>query len=282
MVVGTVPQDQAVFLVIAIENLSFQVDSFLLLGNLSLELVPGQFTIIVGPNGAGKTTLLKCIDGEISPTAGAISIDGKALSKWDDLALARKRAVLPQHSTLDFPFTAEDVVLMGRIPHTTDEATNRLVTEQSLKKCDCESLLHRSYTSLSGGEQQRVQTARVFAQIWNEGSEDNRYLLLDEPVSALDLNHQYALMRNLKTFTEEENIGVICTLHNLNLAAQFAARTIVLDQGIIVADGQPSEVFTEETLSNVFNLDVTVSSHPEDPKIPLVIPRLDESVSSTK
>jgi len=263
---------------ISISNLSVSVNTHRLLNNLSLDFLPGQLTIIVGPNGAGKTTLLKCIDGGISPTTGEVTIDSDPLINWDNISLARIRAVLPQHSTLDFPFTVEDVVLMGRIPHSSNDATNRKIANQCLEKCDCKDLLHRSYTSLSGGEQQRVQTARVFSQIWSEDHAINRYLLLDEPVSALDLNHQYALMRNLKTFAESENTGVVCTLHNLNLAAQFATRTIVLDQGLIVADGRPVEVFTEETLSNVFNLDVTVSSHPEDPKVPLIIPQLGESV----
>ena len=264
---------------ISISKLSVTVNSHRLLDNISLDFQPGQFTIIVGPNGAGKTTLLKCIDGGIATTSGEIVIDGKPLVGWNNISLARKRAVLPQHSSLDFPFTVEDVVLMGRIPHSSNDATNRRVTRQCLEKCDCKDLLHRNYTSLSGGEQQRVQTARVFSQIWSEDQDVNRYLLLDEPVSALDLNHQYALMRNLKSYAETENTGIVCTLHNLNLAAQFAARTVVLDQGLIVADGLPSEVFTEETLSNVFNLDVTVSSHPEDSNVPLIIPKLGEAIS---
>jgi iron complex transport system ATP-binding protein len=262
---------------ISISRLSVSVNSHRILDKISLDFLPGQFTIIVGPNGAGKTTLLKCIDGGINATSGEVIIDGKPLVSWNNLSLARNRAVLPQHSSLDFPFTVEDVVLMGRIPHTSNDATNRKIIRQCLEQCDCRDLLHRSYTSLSGGEQQRVQTARVFSQIWSEEQDINRYLLLDEPVSALDLNHQYALMRNLNHYAESKNTGIICTLHNLNLAAQFADRTIVLDRGLVVADGPPSEVFTEETLSNVFNLDVTVSLHPENPKIPLIIPKLDET-----
>ena len=263
---------------ISISKLSVSVNSHRLLDEISLDFLPGQFTIIVGPNGAGKTTLLKCIDGGIAATSGEITIDGKPLLSWNNLSLARKRAVLPQHSSLDFPFTVEDVVLMGRIPHTSNDADNKRIILQCLEKCDCKDLLHRSYTSLSGGEQQRVQTARVFSQIWSEEQDINRYLLLDEPVSALDLNHQYALMRNLKSYAETESTGIVCTLHNLNLAAQFAARTVVLDRGLVVADGPPSEVFTEETLSNVFNLDVTVSSHPENSKVPLIIPKLGEAI----
>ncbi len=262
---------------ISIRNLSVNIDTHVLLGNITLEFLTGQLAVIVGPNGAGKTTLLKCIDGEIRPATGEITIDGESLAHWAEPALARRRAVLPQQSTLDFPFTAKDVVLMGRIPHDSGEAANLGIAETCLEICDCLDLLHRSYTTLSGGEQQRVQTARVFCQIWSENCVHNRYLLLDEPVSALDLNHQYALMCNLKRFAATENIGVICTLHNLNLAAQFAARTIVLDRGLIVADGHPAEVFTEETLSNVFNLDVTVAAHPEDTRIPLIIPRLAET-----
>ncbi len=262
---------------IEVSNLTVAINDNTLLSNISLGFNAGQLNVIVGPNGAGKTTLLKCIDGEIVPTSGNIQIDGKLLNHWSDLDLARMRGVLPQHSSLDFPFTVEDVVLMGRIPQPTSDGQNRDIAQQALEVCDCGELITRSYTSLSGGEQQRVQTARVFAQVWDKYGGLNRYLLLDEPVSALDLSHQYGLMKNLKNFAENQNIGIICTLHNLNLAAQFAARSIVLDRGLVVADGRPQDVFTEETLSNVFNLDVRVSGHPEDDRVPLIIPKLDGS-----
>lgn len=262
---------------ISIEALSVEIESHTLLGIQTLEFLPGEFTIIVGPNGAGKTTLLKCIDGEIAPSTGKIVLENRLINDWSELELAKMRAVLPQQSALDFPFTVEDVVLMGRIPHGTSDEVNKLAIKQSLELCDCHDLSSRSYVSLSGGEQQRVQTARIFAQIWQENCGKNRFLLLDEPVSALDLNHQYALMRNLKSFAENENIGVICTLHNLNLAAQFAERTVVLDKGVVVADGKPSDVFTEETLSNVFNLNVMISNHPQDLNVPLIIPKIGES-----
>jgi len=258
------------------DQLSVRIGPHVLLDNLSVEFSPGELVMVVGPNGAGKTTLLRCLDGELVPTEGGVEFAHKPISEWPQNDLARKRAVLPQHSTLDFPFTVNDVVLMGRMPHRTSDAENRMIVTRMLELCDCAQLSERSYTSLSGGEQQRVQTARVLAQIWDPQISPDRFLLLDEPASALDLSHQYALLRLLRYLSSKEKVGVVCTLHNLNLVAQFADRAIVIDQGMLVADGPPIDVFTEETLSNVFNLDVSVQPHPENDSIPLIIPKLSQ------
>ena len=257
-------------------KLSVRIGPHVLLDNLTVEFAPGELVMVVGPNGAGKTTLLRCLDGELAPTEGNIEFAHKLIGEWSHNDLARKRAVLPQQSTLDFPFTVNDVVLMGRIPHRTSDAENRMIATRVLALCDCAGLSGRSYTSLSGGEQQRVQMARVLAQIWDPQISPDRFLLLDEPASALDLSHQYALLRLLKHLSSKEKIGVVCTLHNLNLVTQFADRAIVIDRGMLVADGPPIDVFTEETLSNVFNLDVSVQPHPENDSIPLIIPRLSQ------
>ena len=264
------------------KNLSVRAGASVLLDNLTVEFAPGELVMVVGPNGAGKTTLLRCLDGELSPAQGGVELGRRPIGDWPRNQLARARAVLPQQSTLDFPFSVTDVVLMGRIPHAANDAEDRAIAARALDLCDCARLGERAYTSLSGGEQQRVQTARVLAQICAEhaaakpdtDTDTDRFLLLDEPASALDLSHQYALLRLLKTLSRNDRIGIICTLHNLNLVAQFADRAIVLDRGMLVADGAPMEVFTEETISNVFDLNVTITPHPDDPTIPLLIPRL--------
>ncbi len=248
-----------------------------LLHELSLDFPAHHLCMIVGPNGAGKTTLLRTLAGDITPTTGTIDLDGKSLADWSIRELALSRAVLPQHSSLDFPFSVLDVVLMGRLPHPTDGKTNREIAIEMLQCCDCHHLAERSFPTLSGGEQQRVQIARVLAQIWWEPASSNRYLLLDEPVSALDLSHQHQLLEQLRNLTRQKGLGVICTLHNLNLAAQFADRCLILDSGRVVADGMPAEVFTVETLRRVFGLDMWIQPHPQDSTIPLIVPKLTSS-----
>ncbi len=263
-------------------GISVRIGAHQLLDNFSAAFAPGELAMVVGPNGAGKTTLLRCLDGELTPSSGSVELSHRPISQWPRMELARRRAVLPQQSTLDFPFSVNDVVLMGRMPHPTTEAHNRVIAAEVLTWCDCTQLGERAYTSLSGGEQQRVQTARVLAQIYHspksldESSAPSsaRFLLLDEPASALDLSHQYALLRLLKRLSARDKIGIVCTLHNLNLVAQFADRAVVIDRGMLVADGAPIQVFTEETLSHVFNLDVAVRRHPDDDSIPLLVPRL--------
>lgn len=265
-------------------NLTVTAGATVLLDNLTVEFPRGELVMVVGPNGAGKTTLLRCLDGELTPARGEVELGARPLADWPREQLARARAVLPQRSTLDFPFSVTDVALLGRIPHATGDAEDRAIAARALAMCDCAGLGERAYTSLSGGEQQRVQTARVLAQIGADDSADaatdsggERYLLLDEPAAALDLSHQYALLQLLKNLSRRANIGIICTLHNLNLVAQFADRVIVLDRGMLVADGAPMEVFTEETVSHVFDLNVSLLPHPDDPAIPLLVPRLSQS-----
>ncbi len=254
-------------------SISVSMGGRLLLDNFSVDFHPGELAMVVGPNGAGKTTLLRCLDGELSPSGGGVELAGRAVQAWRRADLARHRAVLPQQSTLNFPFSGRDVALMGRMPHATTAAENHAIATRALGLCDCAHLAERAYTSLSGGEQQRVQTARALAQIIAPGAAP-RFLLLDEPVSALDLSHQYALLKTLKRLAVDDRLGVVCTLHNLNLAAQFADRAIIMERGLLVADGAPGEVFTEETISQVFDLEVSVQRHPDNPAIPLLIPKL--------
>lgn len=260
-----------------LQNLGVRIDQHVLLEHFSLDFRAGELCMVVGPNGAGKTTLLRCLDGEITPTTGDVRFQGMALDQWRVRDLARVRAVLPQYSNLDFPFSVRDVVLMGRMPHDTTRRTNLDIVDQALRRCDCLGLADRAFPTLSGGERQRTHTARVLTQIWESVPDFERFVLLDEPISALDLSHQYALLTLLKSLVHSQGIGVICTLHNLNLAAQFADRCLIIDQGRLVADGRPAEVFTEETLSNVFDLDIWLQTHPEDAKIPLIVPKLSAS-----
>ena len=257
-----------------LEQVSYSRSNHVLIHAMSVEFEFGALTMIAGPNGAGKTTLLRLLDGELQPNEGKVFFKGEPVNVWKIKDMARHRAVLPQQGSLDFPFTVYDVIEMGRVAYDSSEKENKRITEQVIDRCDCNALIDRPFTELSGGEQQRVQIARVLCQIWQQQPGDKRFLLLDEPVSALDLSHQYELLRLLKSLCREQGLGIICVLHNLNLAAQFADRCLLIDQGRVVADGLPSEVFTRETLSAVFDLDISIVPHPQNAQVPLVLPDL--------
>ncbi|MXZ79936.1 MAG: heme ABC transporter ATP-binding protein [Gammaproteobacteria bacterium] len=264
------------------QRLSVRIDSKIILENLDAEFQSGEFCAILGPNGAGKTSLLRALTGDLPLLDGSVRFAGRDLHEWPIRDIARVRGVLPQISSLDFPFTVRDVIEMGRFPHRSTKVYNRQVVEETAEKCDCAHLLDRSFLHLSGGEQQRVQIARVLAQIWDDDAAGPRFLLLDEPVSALDLSHQYRIMQMLYELTRKRDIGVVCVLHNLNLAAQSVNRCLILDEGRLIADGKPSEVFTEETISNVFDIDIWIRQHPENPEIPYLIPKLEGQAGQKK
>jgi len=226
----------------------------------------GEVVALVGPNGAGKSTVLAALSGDHPLSGGSVEIEGRPLDGWSSLALARRRAVLPQQHTVGFPFTARQVVQMGRAawartPRQDDD--ERLVAE-AFATCDVTHLADRPFPALSGGERARVALARVLAQ-------DTETLLLDEPTAALDLGHQEAVMQVVRRRADDGH-AVVVVLHDLGLAAAYADRICVLEQGRIVADGSPTEVLTEDLLGRVYQYPVTVTAHPET-GTPLVLPR---------
>ena len=167
------------------QGLSFSIAGFSLLRDIDLRVEPGKVTAIIGPNGAGKTSLLRLLTGEQRPTAGNIALSGRPLGDWSPTQLASVMAVLPQSSRLDFPFTAREVVMMGRIPHATGLVRDTAIVDAALAAVDGSYLDKRFYTHMSGGEKQRVQLARVLAQIWEPVTDHARVLILDEPTSSL-------------------------------------------------------------------------------------------------
>ena len=255
--------------------ISLQIGARILLDDFHAEFAPGKLSVITGANGAGKTTLLRCLDGELIPTRGRVTLERRALQEWPRMQLARRRAVLPQHSQLDFPFSALDVALLGRMPHQSGDKLNREIARRALALCDCAELAERAYTSLSGGERRRVQIARVLSQIFSPGVR-GRFLLLDEPAASLDVRHQYQLLQLLRQLSQA-GIGVVCSLHHLNLAAQFADRALLMKHGKLLAHGAPRMVFTKENIAHAFGVQVAVRAHPDAPQVPLIIPRLPRS-----
>ena len=232
----------------------------------SLAVAPGEVVAVLGPNGAGKSTLLAVLAGTLRPQQGEAALEGRALADWAPRALALRRAVLPQHSELAFGFAVLEVVLLGRSPHagTSSRAEDLAVAEACLAEAEVSHLAHRLYTTLSGGERQRVQLARVLAQIDFSQSDRHdrpRYLLLDEPTSSLDLAHQHATLRTGRR-AAERGIGVLAILHDLNLAAMYADRLVVLSRGSLAAEGTPDAVLTEDLVRDAFELPVHITRHP--------------------
>jgi iron complex transport system ATP-binding protein len=225
---------------------------------ISLELNPGEILAVLGPNGAGKSTLFRIISGEIKCKHGEIGYNGNDIYKLKSRELAEVRAVMPQHTLVNFPFTVQEVVELGLIS-TKAKDPSKLIREV-LEATNTTHLRDQVFNILSGGEKQRVQLARVLVQIW-ETKPFPRYLLLDEPTSSLDIAQQHAVLKILKTL-RSKNIGVLVILHELNLAAQYADKIALLKNGVIAKIGPVEEVLEEEILEHVFDHPIQLIANP--------------------
>ena len=240
-----------------------------LLRDISLALGPGRILGLTGPNGAGKSSLLRLIAGDIPLAAGHLQLAGKSREEWPRRLLARRLAYLPQLSLLNFPYTVEEVVTLGRMPHDTGLSIDAGILAQAMAATDISGLRGRLYPRLSGGEKQRVQLARVFSQIWDAGT--GGLLLLDEPTTALDLAHQQMVLGAVRDLAAS-GCAVVLAIHDLNLVAGLADSIAVLQQGRLAAYGSPREVFTEQLFRDIFAIEVLIQQHPERDQ-PLVISR---------
>jgi iron complex transport system ATP-binding protein len=247
--------------VIRLEKVSAAPWGSILLEDISLTLDAGRVLGIIGPNGAGKSTLLKAISGDFPIAEGNLTLQGRPHGAWQPQDLARNMAFLPQLSLLNFPYTVQEVVLLGRIPHNTGNAIDREVLDEVLAATDIESLRARLYTQLSGGEKQRVQLARIFAQVWDRDSLEGKLLLLDEPTAALDLNHQQQIAAVIAELAAR-GCATALVIHDVNVIAGIADQVLALRSGRQVAVGTPEQVLTESLFRDVFEVDVIVSDHP--------------------
>lgn len=253
-----------------VRNISYQVRNRKLLDGISFRANSGQLLAIVGANGAGKSTLLKLCTRELKAAAGEIRLRNKTIDTYSDKELSLFRAVLPQQNSVVFPFLVSELVLMGRYPHFNFHPSDHdyFVAEMALKKVGMWEFASRVFTTLSGGEQQRVQLARVLAQIWDVSQ---GILFLDEPTTGLDLLHQHHMLELAREFIAKGFCAVVI-LHDLNLAAQYADQIVMLRAGRIEAVGSPQDVITVENIKRVFNLNVWLIDHPEM-NYPMVIPQ---------
>lgn len=247
-----------------VENIEVRLGPTRALNGVSMSARPGEVVAVLGPNGSGKSTLMRVMSGELAPQQGRVLQDDRPLNAWPRRALAARRAVLPQSTAISFPFRALQVVLLGRSPHAgaSSQVDDLEIATLAMRETEVTHLADRVYPSLSGGEQQRVQMARVLAQIWPaEAGEGNRYLLLDEPTSSLDIAHQHTALATARRFAGR-GMGVVVVLHDLNLAAIYADRLCVLKAGRLLHDGAPWQVLTPDIVKSVFDLSVTPTRHP--------------------
>jgi len=231
-----------------------------LLKEVNCSVVPGELTVILGPNGAGKSTLLNCMIGAELAYDGVITLEGKPLSDWSVQNLSKRRAVVSQSVMLSFPFTALEVVHMGVHAEAVLRDTNAMCL-QALEQMGVMQCAHQSYLELSGGERQRVQIARALVQLKSSSTGATQYLFLDEPTSALDLHHQTQLMVQL-TIVAGSGMGIVCVLHDLQLAAQYADRLILLKNGRIVGEGSASTQITQAKIEDLYQVQNQVIPHP--------------------
>jgi iron complex transport system ATP-binding protein len=231
--------------------------------DITMDFAPGLLYVIVGPNGSGKSTFLKAFSGEWPVASGEIAYDGVALSLLDKTFLARRRAVMSQLPELHFPLRVEDIVLMGRYPHFSFQASrsDRQIALAAMDRLSIAGLAGRDYLTLSGGEKQRVQFARALAQIWDPPEQGCRYLFLDEPVSSLDIYYQHQLLAAARELVRDR-VVLIAVLHDLNLALQYADRVLFLQQGRLAAEGPVPEVVQPALIREVFQIDARLLPDP--------------------
>lgn len=241
------------------DGIEFAYGKKRILKGVSFSAQGGQVLGIIGPNGSGKTTLLRCIRMAQTPQTGAVSLDGENISDWKRSSIAKYIGVVPQSAGISFPFTVLDVVLMGRIPHLgrfqKEGDEDFAIAREAMRMTSVDHLYARMISNLSGGEAQRVIIARALAQ-------QPKILLLDEPTSSLDINHQFEIMKLIQALAKKSNMVVIIISHDLNLSLRYCDRLLLLDDGKVHASGRPEDVLTNENIKKVYGVEAEISFNP--------------------
>ena len=247
-----------------VKDLCFGYTSTPILKNINLNASPGEITAILGPNGAGKSTLLKCIAGLLKPKSGTILIDGRDVREFKREEIVKIVSYIPQDHSIRAVLTVFEVVLLGRIHSLSWKVSDRdlEITLKTLKDLGIEKFASRYIDELSGGQRQMVFIAQALVR-------EPKVLLLDEPVSNLDIKHQLEILDLIRKITNENNITTLIILHDLNLAARYADKIVVLRRGEIYANGKPEHVLTEKMIKDVYGVYAKVDN---DDGIPQIIP----------
>lgn len=244
---------------IDIEGVGFCYESAPILEGITFTVDQGEFVGVMGPNGSGKTTLLRCISNVLKPHVGTVLIDRYDVQRLSQKEIAKTIGVVPQNTSTGFAFTAFEVVLMGRSPHIgrleTESSEDLAAVRVAMESTNTWHLADRVFESLSGGEKQRVIIARALAQ-------EPKVLLLDEPTVHLDISYQFEILELVKRLNQQRSLIIIAVFHDLNLAAQYCGRLILLNNGRIAAMGSPDEVLTAEHIQEIYNVDVLVKRNP--------------------
>jgi len=249
-------------------EISFAFNARSVLDEISLRIDAGERTAVIGPNGAGKTTLLRVISGTLIPAKGSVRLDGRALSSISRRELARKIAIVPQEFAVPFAFTARELVELGRTPHLRLWAgsgrADRHAVNRAMELTDTVPFGNRTVNELSGGERQRVMIGMALAQ-------EPEILLLDEPTQQLDITRQAEILDLVSELNAVQHLTVVAAIHDLNLAARYFQRLIVLRGGSLLADGSPSEVLSRDLLQKAYEGPVAVSPSNTD-QLPVILP----------
>ena len=254
-----------------VQDIQYGVGKKEIVKGISVDFMPGEFAMILGPNGSGKSTFLKLFSGELKGRQGSVVYLGKNINAIKKEELARVRAVMSQQPELGFPLTVEEVVMMGRYPHFSFNPGKKdmAICEEVIGQMNIGSLRERNYLTLSGGEKQRVQFARVLAQIWEMPAEGHRYLFLDEPLTNLDINYQQEFLAMARSLTRTDTV-LVAVMHDVNLAVQYADKLIFLKEGEMVSCGKPLDVLSEGLIKNVFGVDTKIIPNPVN-GLPLMV-----------
>lgn len=247
-----------------IENIGFGYASTPIIEEIFLEIALSQVVTICGPNGVGKSTLMRCINRILKPSKGTIFLDGRQMSRMSQIEIARKIGYVSQSSSNAFPVSVFDMVLTGRRPHigwrSSEADTDKVV--EILRLMGMEDLALRDFNELSGGQQQKIIISRALAQ-------EPDILLLDEPTSNLDIRHQLEVMEIIRNLAMEKGISVVIAVHDLNLAARYADRVVMMKNGRVFCKGDPESVLTPENIMSVYGVESAVKR--EDGK-PYIVP----------
>lgn len=235
-----------------------------ILRDVTLSVCTGSWLGLIGPNGAGKSTLLNTLAGSDNShylASGDIELNHQPLTSYSLVEKAKCIGYLPQSNPLSFPFSVEEVIQLGRMPHSTGETIDRQIIDEVMQVMDVSHLKYRLYPQLSGGERQRVQLARVITQVWRVQDAPDRLLILDEPSNALDLGHQQQLMVVLKQLVQE-GLAIIMVAHDINLLSAYAHELIALHHGSMIARGTPQCVITSDLMRQLYKVNVDVIASP--------------------
>jgi iron complex transport system ATP-binding protein len=243
---------------LTISKLNYRTGKKELLHDISYNFRPGVLNLIIGPNGAGKSTLIKLISGQLPAPAGTILYGNQPIQEFSANLLAKRRAVLSQQADLAFPMQTEEIVMMGRYPYFYGKPSSEdfAVCKEVISFFELDKLLGRNYNTLSGGEKQRVHFARVLAQIWNKKDPELRYLLLDEPLTFLDIYYQFNFLHKMKELMQQQPLVVVGVIHDLHLAARFADDLVLLKGGKLIVSGPVQKVLTRENIYKGFGIDL--------------------------